>query len=240
MINIDQLADNMDKYIAMLGESQDLINNHHDARVSIYESLLAGAIAQRAKDRLTEPVYRTKLPDIITNITTILNWLRSNDFYTAPASTRYHESFKGGLLIHTLKAYNKMTELHTIPSFVKVDIASATLVILAHDWCKIGKYESYIKNEKNPKTGIWEEKYAYKYSDKYLGLGHGPQSLMMLSSFCNARFNSLNFDEMAAIRWHMYTYDVTNYDITDLNNCNSKIPLVTLTQFADQLAAGDH
>lgn len=235
MIDISKLDKNLDKYIAMVGEEQDLVNNHQEARVTIYESLIAGALAMRARSR-SESEY-TK---IIPTIKVLLEWLRNNDFYTGPASTKYHESFHGGLLLHSLRVYNKMIELHTLKSFNKVDLGSATLVALTHDWCKISKYEPYFKNEKNQLTGLWEEKLAYKYSDKYLGLGHGPQSLMMVSQFCNTRLSNLNFDEMAAIRWHMYTYDVTNYDITDLNNCNQRIPLVTLTQFADQLAAGDY
>ena len=70
-----------------------------------------------------------------------------------------------------------------------------------------------------------------------MGLGHGPQSLVILSQFCNTKYTLLNFDEMAAIRWHMYTYDVTSYDVDDLNKCSTSIPLVMLTQFSDQLAA---
>ena len=236
MINLDELRNNLPKYIAMVGEEQDLVNNHQEARITIYESLLAGAFAVRAIKRDIPCDYSKIIP----TITAIIEWLRNNDFYKCPASTRYHESFHGGLLLHSLKVYNKMVELHQLKSFIKTDLGSATLVALTHDWCKIGKYESYFRNEKNPKTQLWEEKLAYKFSDKYLGLGHGPQSLMMLSQFCTNQFTNLTFDEMAAIRWHMYTYDVTTYDINDLNHCNNKIPLVTLTQFADQLAAGEY
>lgn len=234
MINITDLNKNLDKYIAMVGDPQDLVNNHQEARVTLYESLLVGSIAIRAKERGVE-----SLDKVIPVISTILEWLRNNDFYTCPASTKYHEAFHGGLLLHSLKVYNKLTELHQLKSFSKVNMGSATLVALTHDWCKIGKYEPYFRNEKNQKTGLWEEKLAYKHSDKYLGLGHGPQSLMMVSQFCCTKYTNLSFDEMAAIRWHMYTYDVTSYDISDLNNCNNKIPLVTMIQFADQMAAGD-
>ena len=62
---------------------------------------------------------------------------------------------------------------------------------------------------------------------------------MMVSQFCTTKSTNLTFDEMAAIRWHMYTYDVTSYDVDDLNKCNNKIPLVLITQFADQMAAGE-
>lgn len=234
MINLDKLESNIDKYIAMIGQEQDLINNHQEARISIYESLIAGAIALRAKSKECDDLSK-----VIPNIKAIIEWLRTGDFYTCPASTRYHGSFHGGLLLHSLQVYNKMIELHQLKSFSKVNLGSATLVMLAHDWCKIGKYESYFKNEKNEKTGQWEEKMAYRIRDKYIGLGHGPQSLIMLSQFCTTRYTSLNFDEMAAIRWHMYTYDVTSYDVNDLHKCSSTVPLVLLTQFSDQMAAGE-
>lgn len=235
MINLDSLPKNLDKYMAMVGQELDLINNHQDARITLYESLLAGSLALRAKERCEE----FDSSKVIPVITAILTWLRERDFYTAPASTKYHDSFHGGLLLHSLKVYNKMIELHGIKSFSKVKLGSATLVALTHDWCKLGRYESYIKNEKDPVTGQWNEKLAYRVSDKSLGLGHGPQSLMMISQFCTTKLTNLDFDEMAAIRWHMYTYDVTYYDVNDLNHCQHKIPLVCLIQFADQLAAGD-
>lgn len=235
MINLETLEKSLDKYANMIGQEQDLVNNHQEARITIYESLIAGSLVCRARKRNPD-IENSKL---VPMITAIITWLRGTDFYTCPASTKYHESFHGGLLLHTLRVYNKMIELHQLKSFSKVDLGSATLVALTHDWCKIGRYESYLKNEKNKTTGQWEEKLAYKVSDKSLGLGHGPQSLMMISQFCTSSLSTLTFDEMAAIRWHMYTYDVTSYDINDLNRCQNKIPLVTLTQFADQLAASE-
>ena len=75
-----------------------------------------------------------------------------------------------------------------------------------------------------------------KYVEGCLGLGHGPQSLIMLSQFCTNKYTKLTFDEMAAIRWHMSTYDVTSYDLNDMSECCVKIPLVLLTQFADHLS----
>ena len=137
MINLDNLDKNLNKYVEMVGQEQDLVNNHQEARVTLYESLLAGSIAIRARSRFPE-VENAKLVSIIS---AILTWLREGDFYTGPASTRFHESFHGGLLLHSLKVYNKMTELHQLKSFNKVDLGSATLVTLTHDWCKIGKYE---------------------------------------------------------------------------------------------------
>lgn len=232
MIDLNALETNLENYISFVGKPA--LNINQVTQQSIYESLLAGAIALRAKSRGCEDV--SKMAPIIK---VMLEWIRTTDFYVAPASTKYHGAFPGGLLLHSLKAYNHMIELSSISSFKGVDIGSAALVILCHDWCKINKYEKYIKNEKNPNTGSWEEKLAYRWNQNYMGLGHGPQSLIILSQFCSTKYTLLNFDEMAAIRWHMYTYDVTSYDIDDLNKCSASIPLVRLIQFADQLAAGE-
>ena len=35
----------------------------------------------------------------------LLEFLEKSDFYTAPASTRYHGNYEGGLLEHSMKVY---------------------------------------------------------------------------------------------------------------------------------------
>lgn len=224
MIDLDNLTNDIYSYVSLV-ESAEPVDISNEDMVSCYEKLLAGAMGCRADN----------LGTIIPNVIAMINWLRSTDFYKAPASTKYHEAYESGLLCHTLKAYNKMVELIKIPSFSNIDIGSATLVILAHDWCKIGRYEKYLKSTPDA-NGNWVKLPAYKYSEGCLGLGHGPQSLIMLSQFCTNRQTRLSFAEMAAIRWHMSTYDATSYDINDMSECCAKIPLVLLTQFADRLS----
>lgn len=224
MIDLENLASNIYGYISLVERAEPVDISNEDM-ISCYEKLLAGAMMHRAD---TASV-------VIPNVVAMINWLRSTDFYKAPASTKYHEAHESGLLCHTLKAYNKMVELIKIPSFSTIDIGSATLVILAHDWCKIGRYEAYLKSTPDA-NGNWVKVTAYKYKEGCLGLGHGPQSLIMLSQFCTNKHTKLTFDEMAAIRWHMSTYDVTSYDLNDMSECCVKIPLVLLTQFADRLS----
>lgn len=204
--------------------SQDI-----DTNKQTYNSLISSAMNARAK-------AKGQLDSSVSQVTTaMITWLNTTDFYTAPASTKFHECFPGGLVIHTLKVYNEIIDLLKLSKFKSVNVASAVFVALTHDWCKINKYEAYQKNIKD-ESGNWIQQSAYKSSETYMGLGHGPQSLMMVTQFCNSRYTKLSFEEMAAIRWHMYTYDVTSYDIGDLNRCNDDIPLVHLLQFADQLA----
>ena len=223
MIDLDNLETNIKSYEQLVGTSQ------FTPLIDTYESLLAGAISIRANDAEFDKIK----PVIIS----MIEWLRNNDFYKAPASTKYHESYPAGLLEHSLNVYNYMMELLKLQSFNKINVGSAALVALTHDWCKIGKYESYTKNVKE--NGVWVEQTAYKCKENTVGLGHGPQSLMMVAQFCFNSATKLTFDEMAAIRWHMYTYDVTSYDIRDLNDCGNNIPLVKCLQFADQLATAN-
>ena len=159
----------------------------------------------------------------------MLNWLRSTDFYDAPASTRYHESYKHGLLAHTLNVYNNMCDLWKLDKFHDVDIYSAALVALVHDWCKIGLYEVYQKNVKE--NGTWKQVDAFKRNSPSYPLGHGETSMFLADRFCK-----LTPEEATAIRWHMgkwYCHDALD---NDLQTANETFPLVHMLQFADQLS----
>ena len=57
---------------------------------------------------------------------------------------------------------------------------------------------------------------------------------------CNSKYTSLTFEEMSAIRWHMDNWDMTTYDAVDLQQCNERIPMVRMIQFADQLAVTEY
>lgn len=210
-----------------------------EEQINQYENLLALALLNRASMR-DNTINRLDQSKIFPYIKYILEWLRSTDFYTAPASVKYHDNVYGGLLTHTLKAYNQLVSLKAVEKFKEVANAqwwNAVFVILVHDWCKIGRYESYYKNVKNLETNRWEHVPAYKYKEDNIGrLGHGTQSLVMAMQLCNSKYTSLTFEEMASIRWHMNNWDTSNYDIEDLSRCNEKIPMVRMVQFADQLA----
>ena len=167
----------------------------------------------------------------------MLKWLHSTDFYTAPASSRYHESFQHGLLIHSLRVFNALVDIMWgVPSFAsKVVPSEAVLCALVHDWCKIGYYESYEKNVKNEATGQWEKQTAYRINQRNIALGHGVTSMFLIS-----RFLVLSPDCALAIRWHMGEYNVADNEVNELQKANSEVPLVYLLQFADRLACTDY
>ncbi len=158
-------------------------------------------------------------------------WLEGTDFFTAPASTIYHDACNGGLVQHSLRVYNKMVELLGIASFCEVDWKAALLTALVHDWCKIGLYERFMKNVKNEATGSWEQTPAFRHAKTQIPLGHGTTSMFMAG-----KFFKLTTEQALAIRWHMGVYQVSETEKPDLFRSNESYPMVYLIQFADQLS----
>ena len=125
----------------------------------------------------------------------LLEFLEKSDFYTAPASTRYHGNYEGGLLEHSMKVYEifkdkiKQNNLETPEESI---IISALL----HDICKTNFYKIDYRNAKNS-LGVWE-KVPYYTIDDTIPYGHGEKSVMMLTEYIK-----LTNEEKYAIRWHM-------------------------------------
>lgn len=70
----------------------------------------------------------------------LLKWLDTTDFYTAPASQKYHNAQEKGLLLHSLAVLDVARELVN-QTGVEVKAHSLTLCCLFHDLCKIGYYK---------------------------------------------------------------------------------------------------
>ena len=211
-----------------VGTTVPVIGETLEQLIDTYETLLVGVAFIRAREAGKNPdTAYNKFSDIC------LAWLASTDMYSAPASTKYHEAFHGGLLVHTLNVYNRAIELLYGMDCFKNNISaqSASLVALTHDWCKIDLYESYERNVKNNKTGQWEKELNYKHNQKGIPLGHGVSS-MFLASKCI----KLSQVEALAIRWHMGWCRVADSDMNELQMANETFPLVHLLQFADQLS----
>lgn len=209
-----------------IGLPVDLSDKTKDNLVMIYESLITGInMIRRFKHKQD--------PDDITRTIQTCNWLESGDFYSAPASTRFHDAYESGLLLHTLNVYNECCKLWHLDKFNSVNCDSFALVTLVHDWCKIGLYESYMRNVKDESTGTWNQVKSYKWSDKgpAFPFGHGATSMFLVS-----RFFSLTVEESLAIRWHMGWCNVADNESSDLQSANERYPLVHLVQFADQLS----
>ena len=76
----------------------------------------------------------------------LLKWLEESDFYEAPASTRFHGSYKGGLLQHSLNVYDELKRLLSVYPEIQVSEESVIISALLHDLCKANLYAVEKKN----------------------------------------------------------------------------------------------
>jgi len=128
----------------------------------------------------------------------LLKWIEGTDFFTAPASTRYHCACPGGLVMHSVKVFEVMGEKH----FEEGDsLESFAICALLHDICKAQFYKVSYRNVKNEQTGAWEKALYYSVEDAF-PYGHGEKSVFLIE-----RFMRLKPAEAAAIRWHMGGFD---------------------------------
>lgn len=128
-----------------------------------------------------------------------LKWLEGTDFFTAPASTRYHCACPGGLVMHSVSVYQVMMEKHFAEG--EDNRESFALCGLLHDLCKAQYYKVSTRNVKNDQTGQWEKANYYAIEDQF-PYGHGEKSVFLIE-----RFIRLKPAEAAAIRWHMGGFD---------------------------------
>lgn len=129
----------------------------------------------------------------------LLEWLQTTDFFTAPASTRYHCACPAGLVMHSINVYEVMMEKHFDPETDSAE--SFALCALLHDVCKAQFYKVNSRNVKNERTGQWEKVPYYVIEDAF-PYGHGEKSVFLIE-----RFVRLKPAEATAIRWHMGGFD---------------------------------
>ena len=148
------------------------------------------------------------------------------DFFKAPASTRFHGSYEGGLLEHSMKVYEILK--HKVANCIEdVGATEDTIKIIAllHDICKVNFYKVDYRNAKNAR-GEWE-KVPYYTVDDTIPYGHGEKSVMMITEYLK-----LTPEEKYCIRWHMgFTEPKEQYNT--LGAAFKKYPLALLLHEAD-------
>ncbi|MEN6565893.1 MAG: HD domain-containing protein [Veillonellales bacterium] len=157
----------------------------------------------------------------------LLCYLETTDFYTAPASTRYHGAVKSGLLAHSLAVCNRI--MNRIKYQQDDDkMCSAVLVALLHDICKANFYAVSSRNVKDDVTGKWHKEPYYTVEDQ-LPMGHGEKSLYIVMKYIK-----LSDEEAAAIRWHMgFSDEAFKGGSYAVSNAMDKYPLVVALHIAD-------
>lgn len=199
----------------------DIVNGTIEENISLFEEIYNGFIQREGNEKL-------------------FDYVKKSDFYSAPASTRFHSSYEGGLLKHSLLVMwcllQKRKNVVWGESLKDCSDETLILVSLFHDLCKTYFYKSTWKNvkvysENGSKQDAggrfdWETVQGYECEDKY-PIGHGEKSTYFLMQFMK-----LNTEEYAAIRWHMgYTEAKDNY--IALGNAIEKYPLVLALHEAD-------
>ena len=129
----------------------------------------------------------------------LLEWMQTTDFFTAPASTKFHGACEQGLVMHSISVYKTMMERHFDPE--RDNRESFAICALLHDLCKAQFYKISMRNVKNDETGQWEKKPYYMVDDAF-PYGHGEKSVFLIE-----RFMRLRPSEAMAIRWHMGGFD---------------------------------
>lgn len=158
------------------------------------------------------------------------------DFKTAPASTKYHMSYPGGLCEHTLNVLRFTRHAQNLLMVPDINAHSLTLAAILHDLCKVNYYtveEVFDKEYKN-ETNRWRKMEVYGVEDQ-VPLGHGEKSVILA-----LRYLKLSLEEMAAIRWHMAWRDqgVHSYypSGAPFKTSLDKYPLLKLLMLGDEMA----
>lgn len=195
------------------------------------------------------------------DIDRFLRWIEKSDFFSAPASTKFHAHYDGGLCQHSLNVYDNLVKLvDTFASHIEYeevedkdtgeitvkenkihDISedSIRIVSLLHDLAKVNFYESYMRNvntgETDPKTGrtIWTQVKDYKIrpAQDRFVLGSHEQ----ISEYMARTFFPLTVDESAAILNH---HGGKGFDSaqTDLAPIYNRFTLALLLHMSDMIS----
>lgn len=163
----------------------------------------------------------------------LLDYLLSSDFFVAPASARFHSSYEGGLLDHSLNVYDRLVSYLGSDHFKTLgreeySAESIAIVSLLHDLCKVGIYKKGYRNAKD-ENGTWQRVETYEYDDQ-LPYGHGEKSVYIISGFMR-----LTREEAFAIRFHM-GYSSEYEDPRNVGASFEKFPLAFAVSVADSEA----
>lgn len=161
-------------------------------------------------------------------IESLMAALDNSDFYTAPASTRFHGSFDGGLCAHSIAVGKRLMALADLYAPGVYSKETLVVVSLFHDLCKIGTYKRDTRNVKN-EAGKWEQVPYFKFEEDFSYGGHGDKSVFLIMEHMK-----LTREEAAAINAHMGFAGVQN--IAAVSDVYDKNLLAWMLHVADEAA----
>lgn len=158
----------------------------------------------------------------VPNDDALTDWLDTHGFFTAPASTKYHGCYPGGLYDHSLCVYLNLNLVTRTMGLKWERECSPFIVGMLHDVCKADQYNATCEEDSN---------IIYEYNKQTLLKGHGDKSLMLLSTIL-----PLTEEEMLCIRYHMGAF-CEKEEWTDYTSAIHCYPNVLWAHQADMMAA---
>ena len=166
----------------------------------------------------------------------LISYLSKHDYFTAPASTRYHLSCAGGLAQHSLNVYRNMMKLYYGDDWESLseypergqEVAHDNIIIVAllHDLCKVDFYRVSSRNVKE--NGAWKEVSVFEVNEKMPIMGHGSKSVIVAQQFIR-----LYFPEIQAISFHMGMQDGDNAFSRTISDVFGTVQLALYVHLAD-------
>ena len=181
--------------------------------------------------RLNE--FLREAPELIRENKPLIDFLTNEGFFKAPASTKYHGNYPGGLYDHSNRVYENLMWLCNGLDIEWMRAESPFIVGMFHDLCKIDQYEEIEDDPGKTMFGCTEPEgrvVHYEYRKELTLSGHGAKSVMILSTFLQ-----LTYEEVLCIRYHMGAYEKDDWTGFDL--AIRKYPNVLFTHTADMLAS---
>ena len=162
-------------------------------------------------------LFDTSMRDIIDE--DFRQYLIDNGFFTAPASTKFHGAYEGGLFDHSFNVAMALLGLTIKLKLTWSRFESPLIVGMFHDLCKI---DQYLFNTET-KTYIWNSRQRL--------LGHGDKSVKLLLEHMK-----LTQEEINCIEQHMGSFtDKENWP--RYTNAIHSYSNVLYTHMADMIAS---
>lgn len=147
----------------------------------------------------------------------LLDYLETSGFYIAPASTKFHLNYEGGLCEHSTNVTKALLDLTESMRLTWQRPESPFIIGLLHDLCKA---DQYVKTS-----------YGWTWNNNQQISGHGTKSV----AICNNCKFKLTDEERACILYHMGSFTAKE-EWSDYTSAIHTYPNVLYTHMADMIA----
>ena len=180
-------------------------------------------------DALKEEFYRVARANIDREgLEDLLEWLQEEDFFEAPASTRYHGNYPCGLVQHSLDVFNYALRIAPLCD-CEISRESLAIAALFHDLCKVDFYKLGWRSVKV--DGKFDQVPVYSVEERFNFGGHGSKSVFLVE-----RKMHLTDEEAMAINAHMGFANADEHMMRSISDIYKNCPLAWVIHVADEAA----